>query len=660
MASIAGFLPSSPHAPLSRASVETRLSHMLWAMAHRGPTPRATLLPAKLPTVALAAGHWGTTPALCVDKTSRMGVAFSGHLHNLEALHAHYGLAPETPTAELVLHAFAKEGLSCLKHFLGAFAFALFDDKERLWLVRDRLGECPLFYAHTPEGFAFASEAKALFAANFLKPKLNLRAIAETLRFWGPVLGRSHFEDVFALLPGTALCLDKEGLRLHRYWDIQLSQENVRTELSEEQALHTLDELLNDTLAKHLKNPQLGAFLSGGLDSSLVCALAHRQAGKLATFSVALEQTRFDESAYQQRVAKAIGTEHQTLLVKDEEIGALLPQAVTHAEHMFLRSAPAPFLALSAHVAKQGIRSVLTGEGADEFFWGYDIYKETAVREFWARFPSSSFRPKLFARLYPYLSLSQLPAQMLQNFYGLGLENPKAWDFSHQIRWNNSGRIARFLSASFLEAIENFSPEEALKQTLPPAFEALPPMGKAQYLEMRTLLQSYLLPTQGESMLSAHAVSGHFPFMDTRIVEFAASLPRRLKLFGLTEKYLLRRYGERCIPPEVYQRPKFPFRSPIVEALLGKTPPPWVERLLSKEAIGHVGIFDENKCTSFLAKLRTLLPQAPHMAVDMPPHKTPSEADAMALNAIATTQLLAEHFILSPPSPTPSAPMAWV
>jgi asparagine synthase (glutamine-hydrolysing) len=620
---------------------------MLSAMAHRGPHHAAALLPAQFPTVALGAGHAGKIPSLHVDKASGRGVAFSGHLHNLEALKASYACAPETGTAELVLRAFAKEGLSCVQRFWGAFAFALFDENQRLWLLRDRLGECPLYYAHTAEGFAFASQAKALFAGHFLKPKLHWRAISETLRFWGPVLGRTHFEGVFALLPGTALCLDNEGFRLHRYWDIQLSPENVCAQLSEAQALATLERLLDDTLAKHLQTaPQVGAYLSGGLDSSLICALAHRQAGKLATFSVAFEQARFDESEYQQRVAQAIGTEHHSLLVKDEEIGALLPQAVIHAEHMFLRSAPAPFLALSAWAAKHGIRSILSGEGADEFFWGYDIYKETAVRAFWARSPSSSFRPKLFARLYPYLSLSKLPVEMLRNFYGIGLENPHAWDFSHQIRWNNSGRIARFLSAPFLKATQQASPEEALKQVLPPAFHALPTMEKAQYLEMRTLLQSYLLPIQGESMLAANAILGLFPFMDVRLVEFAATLPRGLKLLGLTEKYLLRRLGESCIPPEVYQRPKFPYRSPVVEALLGKTPPPWVQHLLSKEAFHHVGVFDENKATQFVAKLRNLT-------------KAPSEADAMALNALATTQLLAEHFVSSPPSPPPSKPLSW-
>ncbi|MCL2178871.1 MAG: asparagine synthase (glutamine-hydrolyzing) [Proteobacteria bacterium] len=655
MASIAGFCPSTPHSPpLEKASAAPILANMLAAMSHRGSSHVATLLhPADLssglPTVALAAGHMGQTPALYVDKTSHMGVAFSGHLHNVDELKPLYGCPPQATTAQLVQRAFAKEGLACVHHFRGAFAFAVCDANQRLWLVRDRIGKCPIFYANGPEGFAFASEIKALFAGKHLTPKLNLNAINQSLRFWGPVLGNSHFEGAFALLPGMALCLDKGNLLLHRYWDINLSQENIRSELREEEALQTLDELFCDAVSKHLKTaPQLGAFLSGGLDSSLVCAVAHHQAGKLPTFSVAFEQARFDESQYQQQVAKAIGTEHQTLLVTDEEIGALLPKAVVQAEHMFLRSAPAPFLALSTWVAQHGIQSVLSGEGADEFFWGYDIYKETILREFWARFPSSSVRPKLFARLYPYLSLSELPAEMLQTFYGIGLENPKAWDFSHQIRWNNSGRIARFLSPAFLHATAHASPEETLRQTLPPSFETLPPMGKAQYLEMRTMLQNYLLPTQGESMLAANAIQGCFPFMDVRVVEFAASLPRRFKLLGLTEKYLLRRYGQRWIPPEVYGRPKFPYRAPIVEALLGKTPPPWVQTLLSKEAFENVGVFDGDKCSKFIARLRTL-------------QKPPSEADAMTLNALATTQLLTWHFILSPslPSPSPS-PLSWL
>jgi asparagine synthase (glutamine-hydrolysing) len=308
-----------------------------------------------------------------------------------------------------------------------------------------------------------------------------------------------------------------------------------------------------------------------------------------------------------------------------------MPAVVEHTEQILLRSAPAPFLKLAAFVRSQGTKVVLTGEGADELFWGYDLFKETAIRQFWARQPESKARSKLLTRIYPYLSLSQQSPAMLRQFYRPGLETTSYAGFSHSIRWTNSGRIARFLSADFAREVADRDPVRSMLETLPRAFPSWKPLARAQYLEMQTLLSGYLLSSQGDRVLMGNSVEGRFPFLDHRLIEFAARLPPRLKLHGLTEKFILKRYAARVLPEVVTQRHKFPYRAPIAEAFCGAAAPAWTRELLSREAIDATGIFDGEK----VQKLRVKLGRASAAA---------SEADSMALMAVASTQLLAEQF----------------
>ena len=642
MCGIAGFTtrPTEP-----RPAIEAKLRAMTASLRHRGPDAQRGVV---LDGVAL--GHTRLSVVDLVDGQQPMHapergltVVFNGEIYNHLELRAqlHDWQFHTHSDTEVILAAFDAWGIDCVTRFVGQFAFALWDAKKRqLWLARDRVGVRPLFLARTDTGgLAFASEAKALFASGLIQPKLDPRALSETLHLWAPVCPRSAFEGVHQLPPAHVGVFEQGTWHERRYWSLDLSDDRVDHSLTLSDALSELDATLSDSLALRLRaDVPVAAYLSGGLDSSLLCAMAQQQlGGSLQTFSVGFEQARFDERTFQQEVATALETQHSSVPVDDEDIGALLPKVVWHTEQVLLRSAPAPFYALSALVHSHGTKVVLTGEGADEIFLGYDLFKETAIRRFWARSPNSVGRPKLFSRLYPYLSLSQQSSEVLRTFFGTGLDHPEALDFSHQVRWGNSGRVARFLSPDFLARMNGngFDPVVAMLESVPAEVKTWRPLARAQYLEFSSLLSGYLLSSQGDRMLMSNSVEGRFPFLDHRLIELAARMPDSFKLRGLDEKFILKRFAKGRVPQRVLDRTKFPYRAPVVEALIGKSAPPWAEELLSAKTVNAAGVFDGAKVEKLITKLKKGT-------------GAPSEADAMALMAVTSLQLLWRQYIDAP------------
>jgi asparagine synthase (glutamine-hydrolysing) len=646
MCGIAGFtFPGE--SPGARVQAEGRVRRMVAALRHRGPDALDARLArgvalghARLSILDLAGGRQPM-----VDERTGTILVFNGELFNHVELRAKLSGDYEFRTrsdTEVLLAAFLAKGIDCVRDFNGQFAFAVYDPRDgSLWLARDRFGKRPLYYVLAEDGIAFASEAKALFAGGWVRPRLDPRALAETLHLWAPTPERSAFLGVRSLPPGSTAVFLRGDLSIRRYWDLDLSDERVEEGLDFDRAAEELESLLEDAVRlRLLADVPVAAYLSGGLDSSLICALAQRQlGGKLRTFSVAFSQGRYDERAFQESVAVGLGTEHHAVSLDDGAIGNLLPRVIEHTETPLLRTAPAPLLQLSGLVRDHGVKVVLTGEGADELFLGYDLFKETRIRQFWARQPASTSRPRLLERLYPYLALSRQPVELLQQFFGAGLELPSSLDFSHRVRWTNSGRVARFLSRRFLAELEGWNPVEEFLASVPPEVRTWRPLARAQYLEIRTLLSQYLLSSQGDRMLMANSVEGRFPFLDHRIAEFAARLPDSFKLRGLTEKVILRRLARGRVPPQVVTRPKFPYRAPIAEALTGPHAPSWVDQLLGREALDEVGIFEGAKVERLLAKVRAR--KGP-----------PSDADDFALAAVASTQLLAERFLRERPLPS--------
>jgi asparagine synthase (glutamine-hydrolysing) len=304
---------------------------------------------------------------------------------------------------------------------------------------------------------------------------------------------------------------------------------------------------------------------------------------------------------------------------------------IWHTETPILRTSPAPMFLLSRLVRDNNFKVVLTGEGADEFLGGYDIFKEARVRSFWARNPQSKMRPQLLQRLYPEIADLPNSSSYLASFFGAGLSDPQSVDFSHQIRWKNTRRTRRFFSEGLVEAIAGGMEQEPHSLFYPSGFENWHPLSRAQYLESTIFLSQYLLSSQGDRPAMAHSVEGRFPFLDYRVVEFCAGLPPHLKLFGLTEKYLLKRLAREWLPDEIWKRRKRPYRAPIHRSFFNEETQDYVFDMLSPEVIQRTGLFKGGMVNQLVRKLQN--------------GGKLGETDDMALAGILSTQLVYNQFI---------------
>jgi len=344
----------------------------------------------------------------------------------------------------------------------------------------------------------------------------------------------------------------------------------------------------------------VGAYLSGGLDSSIITALIKRKnQNKLQTFSVGFASAKYDETGFQQLVSDHLGTEHASFVCDNKTIGETIPAVVWHAEKPLLRTAPAPLFLLSKMVHESGFKVVLTGEGADEFFTGYNIFKETKLRSFNARQPGSAMRQRLFKRLYPYLKHDKRRGGAYwQDFFLKNYRDTTDPFYSHRLRWENSAFILNFLNPEILSQTAGCDPVRELAEQLhdQPAWQAQSPLARAHFLESYLFLGSYLLCSQGDRMLMSHAIEGRYPFLDHRVIELAARLHPSLKLKGLNEKWILKKTFDAVLPPEVTRRNKNPYRAPIRDAYVAGRAV--LEEFVSQDMIKRHGIFAREKVDS--------------------------------------------------------------
>jgi len=284
-------------------------------------------------------------------------------------------------------------------------------------------------------------------------------------------------------------------------------------------------------------------------------------------------------------------------------------------------------------VRKAGYKVVLTGEGADEVFGGYDLFKEAKVRRFWARQPGSKFRPLLLGRLYGYLDKSPVGnAAFAQAFFGQGMQYLDTPVFAHVPRWTTSQKALQFLSPELRAAIGGFDPPAAYAARLPAGMMDWAPLSRDQYVEAKSLMAAYLLCSQGDRVAMANSIEGRFPFLDHRVIEFANRLPPRWKIRGLTEKYLLRRALADLLPSDIVNRTKQPYRAPDNQSFFFEGEPlDFVADLMSPERIRAAGYFDAAAVARLTEKCRA--------------GRVQGFADNQAFVGILSTMLLDEHFV---------------
>ncbi|MGV3548711.1 asparagine synthase (glutamine-hydrolyzing) [Rhizobium sp.] len=575
------------------------LAGMSDSIAHRGPDGSgasifagAGLAHRRLAIVDLAQG---AQPMASAD--GRLTISFNGEIFNHVELRQHLQAKGHVfrtlSDTEVILHLYADLGEGCLDHLNGDFAFAIWDnERRRMFLARDRMGVRPLYHARHHGTVYFASEAKALLTIPGFSSRLDIRALDQIFTLWAPIAPRTAFEGVSELEPASYAIIDDDGFRSARYWQPAYPDRTERPSERSEEELHAL---LTDAVRLRMRaDVPVGCYLSGGLDSSAVAALAAPMAPMgLRTYAIGFDSTEHDESRFQSVMAAHLGTRHAQTRIGAGDIARDFGQVIAHAERPIIRTAPTPLYALAKAVRADGVKAVLTGEGADEIFAGYDIFKEAKVRRFCARQPGSRFRTALFGRLYPYLpGLARQTPATLAAYFGAGAQDLDDPLFSHRPRFRSTSAAKIVFSKALKSALGDYDAAEEMASLLPADFGRWHTLNQAQYLETRFLLPGYILSSQGDRMAMAHGVEGRFPFLDHRIVEFANALPVSQKLRGLEEKHLLRRMARGLLPAEIVDRPKQPYRAPDSEAFAGTQGQIHAQAVLAPDAIGASGLFD--------------------------------------------------------------------
>ena len=625
------------------------LHRMIGLMHHRGPDAAgiylngpAGMAHARLSIVDLSGGD---QPIYNEDRT--IWVVYNGEIFNYPELRKElkdlgHRFYTQTDT-EVLVHAYEEYGMAMLNRFNGQFAFALWDkNKQTLMLGRDRVGIRPLFY-HIKDGrLVFGSEIKALFADPRIPRQIDTQTLGDIFTCWAPLGPKTAFEGILQIPPGSFGVFNGKDLDIRNYWKPEFEESDPWARPLSDWTEEFKSLLYDATRIRLRADVPVGAYLSGGLDSTYTTSIVKKNFNNLlCSFSGSFSDQRFDETAYQQKAVADLNTKHHTILCTEKNIGEAFPGVIWHTEVPILRTAPVPLFRLSSLVRANDFKVVLTGEGADEVFAGYNIFKEDQVRRFWARQPGSKLRPALLERLYPYV-FSQgngRAKNYLEGFFKKSLIDTGSSVYSHKVRWQNTSQLQSFLSDDIRQAsagMDGFV-ERYLRQ-LPPEFGSWPSLCRAQYTEMNIFLSNYLLSSQGDRMAMAHSVEGRYPFLDHRVIEFGSRLPVRFKLNGLTEKFILKQAATDVIPRELVDRPKQPYRAPISKCFLGEERLDYVEELLSESALENTGYFDAGRVARLVAKCSKQEGQLL------------SERENMALVGVLSTQLVDHHFIKNFPA----------
>ncbi len=619
------------------------LRAMISRLSHRGPDghgyfrdQHAALGHTRLSIIDTVGGG----QPLC-NEDGQVWVSFNGEIFNYVELRAqlqergHY-FRTESDT-EVIVHAWEEWAESCFERFNGQWALAIWDRRhERLVLARDRMGVRPLYFHRHGPRLSFASEVKAIFADPVVSRRFDPVGLDQTMTYWSTVAPRTIFEGVEQLPPGHLAVFDRDGLRAVPYWTPSFPARGHETNHDVEGNAGELRERLIEAVRLRFlrSDVPVAAYLSGGIDSAVSAAVMARYTqAPLHTFSLRFEDEEFDEGSYQRAMVNQLGAQHREVVVSATDIAGAFPEVVRHTETPILRAAPVPMFLLSQLVRDSGFKVVMTGEGADEVLGGYDLFREARVRQFWERDPGSTKRTRAAELLYPWLARSpgQTPA-LARSFFGRNLDAADP-ALSHRPRWDSTSAIKAMASEGLRRDLSSGDGADLIS-SMPGAQAGWDPLSRAQWLERATLLPGYILASQGDRMLMANSVEGRFPFLDRDVVSFADGLPAWQKLFGLEEKYILKRAFADLVPNSILRRPKQPYRSPDAACFFAGQPPDWIGEVTSREALVDAGVFDPLKVQLLLDKCARTR------------GRSMSNTDNMRLLAVLSTQLTYQQLLL--------------
>ena len=591
MCGIAGRFNYDPLRPVHRDVLEA----MTDAVTHRGPdaagyhlAPGIGLGHRRLSIIDLSTGD---QPLSNEDGT--IWTVFNGEIYNFADVRAQlvaHGHRFRTGSdTEVIVHGYEQWRERCVEKFRGMFAFALWDSTaRRLMLARDRLGVKPLYYAELPgRGLVFGSELKSLLEDPDVPRDWRPDAIDAFLTLLYIPAPATIYKGVHKLEPGHVLIAEKGSVRTSRYWDLEFTGDGDARR--EDQYLEQLDALLRESVAlRQISDVPLGAFLSGGIDSSAVAAyMVETSSRPPVTISVGFDHARYDELAHAKRVAAHLGCEFHPRTVTPD-IVSLLPKLAWHFDEPFADSSAVPTYYVSK-AARELVTVALSGDGGDELWAGYTRHRV----ERWEQRARKALGPAtavagLLGRALP---LSIKGARALRH---LASDPGQAYALKHAYGMFEPDAKARLYSSDFGASVRHADPFAMFRD----AYErcrSLDSLDRGLYVDVNTYMVDDIL-TKVDRMSMAVSLEAREPLLDHKLLEFAATVPTSLKLKDGRGKYLLRKVLERRIPQEILERGKHGFEAPIGEWLRGPLAP-MADALLSDGRLRDRGVFNDREVT---------------------------------------------------------------
>ena len=487
----------------------------------------------------------------------RLVVVFNGEIYNYlelkKELAAGFSFQTQTDT-EVIIAAYLKWGTDCVSHFFGMFAFALYDrDSNQLMIARDRLGVKPLYYAQTSDGLVFASEIRALLSTGLIEKKIGLNELCDYLRYQTVHAPASIIEGVHMLMPGHFMLVSHTGSTIRRYWDASSHRAHISPDVSRNEVHKHIEELLTSSVELRMRaDVPFGAFLSGGIDSSIVVGLMSRiSEHRVKTFSITFHEKEFDESPYSELIAQKFKTDHTPIRLRANDFLELIPDALNAMDHP--SGDGANTYVVSKVTREAGVKMALSGLGGDEVFAGYDVFKRmiSLEQKAWLNLTPKVLRKSagaLLRSIKPSVATDKLALALGSD----RLDPEHLYPLTRQILFDDD--IQRLTNSS--QITEN--PMRILSSSV--FHSNLPLLSKVSVMEMETYMQNTLL-RDADQMSMAHALEIRVPFLDHRLVEYVLGVSDTFK-YPHTPKELLTASVGDLIPREIIDRPKMGFTFP--------------------------------------------------------------------------------------------------
>ncbi|GAB4124371.1 MAG: asparagine synthase (glutamine-hydrolyzing) [Raineya sp.] len=570
MCGIAGFLS------FENVLQEAQLLEMITTLSHRGPDAQGAFFDGVCGLghrrLAILDLSEQANQPMC-SKDGRYIIVFNGEIYNYQEIAKKLQIEQKTHSdTEVILEAFAQKGTACVQLFNGMFAFAIYDSqKQELYLCRDRIGKKPIYYFWNGHHFAFASELKALLKLPFIKKYLNYTAIEDFLHLGYIPRPHTIYEEISKMYSGYWIKVSKKGLEENMYWDIQACIKKNKLK-DEAEAIKQLSTLLQSSVKyRMISDVPLGIFLSGGIDSSLVAAIAQEQSNSpIQTFSIGFEEKKYNEAPFAKKIATHLQTQHNELIVSTKQAKELIPSLIDVYDEPFADSSAVPTLLISEFAKKQ-VSVVLGGDGGDELFLGYGMYrwakrlKHPLIRVF--RKPIAQLL-KLQPKNSSYKKASKLFAYPKRKKLASHIFSQEQFFFS-QVEVEN---LIKF-------PITNYEPLLSTQFGLMDC----DPMLQQSLFDLQYYLQDDLLVKIDRATMR-FGLEARSPLLDYRVIEFALNLDTSLKYQNKESKYILKQILYGYIPKSYFERPKRGFAIPLAE-WLQKDLSFLIEDFLSKKII---------------------------------------------------------------------------